>query len=624
MRIESLSTKTATIAIFTMIAAVAIVLSLLAASYFRQSALDAQMNSLSRVIEVATQEMLKKVRNQAFDLGMKLGHSRELVQAFRQAVESGQQNKLAALLDDPFITGFAGFSRINLVKLRVYTLELEFIGESSAGIKDLELKLPLHLQDVISDRDSKDRLKAVDALWLSSKGPLLSAVVPLGGLRPVGYLEVIVDPVFNLPEIGKITQTPVSVYSMAGRQVNATGRPQADDYLPVEYILHTSDGTPAFRIVGLENVQRLNAEMQQTQVITISGFLLLALSTLLFALWLFNRFMLSPLSMMAANMRQMAQGKLDYAVKSKGLSEFSSLAGTFNVMAEQVRLRAFDLERLLDLDDSAIVCFDNDREMVFFNKAATALFGYSNDELNDLDLNDLFVDDVPGRMTAEASTGNAEENRLHTLLLCKHKDGREFKCDSVINALDVMGQKGHAIALNSIIGDEHLLSTQNEQRLEAVEQSLESLLDLARTNPSLIQGMGNISSLVADSSAGGVDKAAIREQAVSVMNLALACWEQELGKSKLDLAEQSKIWPVYIDKSTPTTRTLDKYLSLNNCPKNPRSQRVLDTAEFVLREVGQQDSAVCDSLRQKLNGYRELLSGVKVTDKSNKKTSVAG
>mgnify|MGYP007101512287 FL=1 len=95
------------------------------------------------------------------------------------------------------------------------------------------------------------------------------------------------------------------------------------------------------------------------------------------------------------------------------------------------------------------------------------------------------------------------------------------------------------------------------------------------------------------------------------MNMALACWEHELGKSKLDLAEESGIWPVYIDKSTPTTRTLDKYLSLDNCPKNPRSKRVIDTAEFVLRMIPNENSKPCDQLRSALAAFRQLLSGVK-------------
>ena len=339
MRIESLSTRSVTIAIFSMIAVVAILLSLFAGSYFRQSALNAQMNSLSRVIEVAAQEMLKEVRNHSLDLGMKLSHSKKIVQAARTSAATGQDAELVALLDDPFITGFVGFSHINLVKLRVFSLELEHISESSVGFQGIEARLPRYLHDIISQRDSKDRYKAVDALWLSEKGPLFSVVVPLGGLRSVGYLEVIINPVFNLPDIGKITQTPVSIYAMTGEQINAGAAVHDDEYLPVEYVLHTSDGIPAFRIVGLEDVATLSKEMRQTQVITISAFLALSFCTLLLALWLFNRFMVSPLSIMAVNMREMAKGRLDLAISSKGLSEFHVLADTFNAMADQVRMR---------------------------------------------------------------------------------------------------------------------------------------------------------------------------------------------------------------------------------------------------------------------------------------------
>ena len=64
-------------------------------------------------------------------------------------------------------------------------------------------------------------------------------------------------------------------------------------------------------------------------------------------------------------------------------------------------------------------------------------------------------------------------------------------------------------------------------------------------------------------------------------------------------------------KSTPTTRTLDQYVSLDLCPKNPRSKRVVDTAEFVLRHLPDKDSPACGQLRQALDEFRHLLSGVK-------------
>ena len=179
MRIESLSIKSATIIIFAMIGVIAVILSLLAGSYFRQAALNAQMDSLSRVIEVASQEMLKEVRRHTFDLGMKLGHSKELIHAVKTVEENGRHKQLVELLDDPFVNGFVGFSSIDLEKIRIYNLELDLIAQSSAGTEALDGQLSDYMTELVSKRKHTDRLKAVDAIWISSAGPQFSTLVPL-------------------------------------------------------------------------------------------------------------------------------------------------------------------------------------------------------------------------------------------------------------------------------------------------------------------------------------------------------------------------------------------------------------------------------------------------------------
>ncbi|HAJ91770.1 MAG TPA: hypothetical protein DCO71_03975, partial [Gammaproteobacteria bacterium] len=333
MRIDKISIKTVTVAIFMMVGIVAIVLSLFAGAYFRQAALDAQVSSLSRVIEVASQEVLREVSQQTFDLGMKLGHNKHLLQAFQETGTAAAQKRLVTLLDDPFINGFVGFAKINLVKLRVYSLDLELVVESSAGITGLENHLSDYLAARVIQRTRTERLKAIDALWSSAKGPMYSTLVPVGGLRAVGYLEVIIDPAFNLPEISNITKTPISVFSMAGAHINIDEQNDTDSLLPVEYILLTPAGEPAFRIVGYEDVSQLSKTMEHTQMVTTGGFLLLTLITLLFALWLFSRFLFVPLGQMVQGMKQMAQGKLNLAVNTNGLREFSTLAKSFESMA---------------------------------------------------------------------------------------------------------------------------------------------------------------------------------------------------------------------------------------------------------------------------------------------------
>lgn len=74
-----------------------------------------------------------------------------------------------------------------------------------------------------------------------------------------------------------------------------------------------------------------------------------------------------------------------------------------------------------------------------------------------------------------------------------------------------------------------------------------------------------------------------RETAVEIMNRALRCWKQAAGKSKVDLAEESRIWSAAVDNGgTYRTRTLDRYLSAATLPPNPRFNDVLDTGYFVL------------------------------------------
>lgn len=613
MKIESISIKSSTIAIFGMIGIASIILSLLAGAYFKQAALHAQMNSMSRVIEVATQQMLKQVKYHTFDLGMKLGHSRELISAINAYSKSGNKEKLVELLDDPFINGFVGYANVNLKKMRVYDLEFKLIGKSSTGLENLGDQLSDHIVGIVTNRNNAERLKAIDALWMSPVGPLFSTLVPLGGLRPIGYLEIIVDPVFNLPDIGNITKTPIRIYAMSGAQINRNELDIMDAYLPVEFTLHASDGTPAFRIVGYENVHTLNEEMEQTQKVTISAFLLMSLSTLFFALWLFNKFLFSPVSRMIDDMDQITHGKLELTVSNKGLREFHVLADAFNAMTEQVRMRTNDLQRLLDLDDSPLMCFDHDSDAVYFNKGATSLFGYTNDEIIDLDTADLFSDDIASLMKNAAETDNSNQGNLRTRLNCKHKDGHEFQSDALVNTVNVMGKSGFAIALNTTFRDHHTAVSENDQRLNAVEQTLGSLLSFAKDNPGVMSNFANPGSQnTADT---GIDtrksKSLLREQVVKIMNMALACWEHDLGSTKINLAEESKIWPVYIDKSTPTTRTLDKYLNIDSCPKNPRNQRVIDTAEFVLRKTRKSTSAKREELQDALDAFRLLLAGIK-------------
>ncbi len=82
---------------------------------------------------------------------------------------------------------------------------------------------------------------------------------------------------------------------------------------------------------------------------------------------------------------------------------------------------------------------------------------------------------------------------------------------------------------------------------------------------------------------------------VKTMNNALMIWEKHTRTNRIELADQSKIWTISIDDGTLRTRSLDKYLSIDKIPKNPRWRNVVRTCHFVLS-----DSTLDKSSRKKL------------------------
>ena len=94
----------------------------------------------------------------------------------------------------------------------------------------------------------------------------------------------------------------------------------------------------------------------------------------------------------------------------------------------------------------------------------------------------------------------------------------------------------------------------------------------------------------------------VRQLLVDVMKATLKYWESSAQKTKFELAEESGLWRVYLDRSTLQTRTLDKYLHLETLPKTPRWRTVINTIDFVLDRCNEPSSERHDvkAMRDKL------------------------
>jgi two-component system sensor histidine kinase ChiS len=94
------------------------------------------------------------------------------------------------------------------------------------------------------------------------------------------------------------------------------------------------------------------------------------------------------------------------------------------------------------------------------------------------------------------------------------------------------------------------------------------------------------------------DTASLRPLIVDVMELCVKTWVKITDTNKVEFAEQSHIWKVNIDDGRLRTRSLDKYLSVNTLPKQPRLKNVIKSCHFMLSQ-----NKLIGSERELIEGY---------------------
>lgn len=349
MKLEHLSYKTITVILLVAVVSLSIVHTIVAKLQFRDATFRAQTTSLSRVIEVASDETLKNLRLTTYTIGNSVQQRLVAGTAHRLL----EKEALRSELDDLFIKGFVDARSIDLVKLRVYDLDLRLVTHSEHGLATLPELAPAFLREQALPRQGVERLKALGGLWSSPEGPLYSQLLPIGGLKLLGYLEVVVDPTFNLGAVSEITKLPMRIETLDGKELFTSANLPATDsvhFLPIEYLLRDARQQPLYRITAYENISDFYAELHSTQLRTTVTFVVTTLLVLALVLIILNRFLFHPVSRLISDVQHCIEGDLDTTIDEHGVKEVHLMAHAFNTMSTTIRNNINELQRLSSLD----------------------------------------------------------------------------------------------------------------------------------------------------------------------------------------------------------------------------------------------------------------------------------
>ncbi|MDY7031166.1 MAG: response regulator [Thermodesulfobacteriota bacterium] len=163
-----------------------------------------------------------------------------------------------------------------------------------------------------------------------------------------------------------------------------------------------------------------------------------------------------------------------------------------------------------------------------------------------------------------------------------------------VDELDVAIQKGmEKIGLIRAVRERQEKLEKANEELTKLRHQLEDRLDKAITDRKQAED--------------ALIRVQVREAVVEVMTLSLRCWRQATKKTKIDLAEESRVWTLSLDNGgTYRTRTLDRYLRFATIPTNPRYNDVLDTGYFVLSHCPAH-LQIREKLETKINELEQML-----------------
>jgi GGDEF domain-containing protein len=329
-------------------------LALTTGEIYRYQTLESQRTALKELVQISVSEQLRDLEERARDLGLAL----QSEPRFRHALAGGKRDVLDHQLLNQFRQYFVTANIIKLEKLVVYDTGYRSLGTAKADTivtNNDSPDCPAFI-DRARMRSGAERVHSLAALCLNNDHARYSVLVPVGGLRPVGYLEVVTDPIPVLARIESRLGFPVRIRDTRDRRVygsedwpppNAMG-----NALVAEHVLTTTTGEPVLKIAVMRNVELLQQGLARTRWLVMTLAIATTLLGVVLALYILEKTTLQPLNNLALQLRRVGSNKdhLGEQVEAGGIAEIRELGEDFNQMARELDRLYGSLEHMAFTD----------------------------------------------------------------------------------------------------------------------------------------------------------------------------------------------------------------------------------------------------------------------------------
>lgn len=424
-----MSLRVLIIAVLTLLGVLAASVVVFESLSMRKSFTGAQEKTLSRVIKISSDEILRQTN----DLLAEVASGAQKDKGFKKAAKKLTKNPnsiehkelVTEFLNEQFHQKMVTAGIISLKKIRIYDLKFNMVAESSEGIKGLKQSLPQSILETAKPRKKAERLKIVNAIWMSHEGVLTSLLAPVGGLILSGYIEVVADPVHNLRSLENMMGSPISLIGIDDEvkfQSENWTQVESDTTLAINYDLLDENNRPALHIQMLENLQGMYSDIQQTELLVASVFLAVFGGGVLLSILTLNKFIFTPMKKMVENLSYLAKGDMGVTIsRSDNILEIKRINNGLSEVVENLG------QKLSEISDIGNLLKESSLEL---SSQAQRSVSSANQQNNDISLL------LAATERLVESSESVHENSVSTALTSSDAEEKTDEGQKLINAAE--------------------------------------------------------------------------------------------------------------------------------------------------------------------------------------------
>ncbi|MGD2053228.1 MAG: GGDEF domain-containing protein [Gammaproteobacteria bacterium] len=318
-------------------------------TYYRDIAYDHYQRSLQNLATLKIEEIVEDLKTDAADLARAVEQEPE----FYRYLTGNQQRELAALLDNQFRQYFVTAGIIDLIALYVLDVNFDLISESSEGIETphpAQIICP-QLAQSAAQRVGAERLQLITSTCDHRQRPMFALISPAGGLKLIGYVQVVADLASSLQQLEAALGMPIKIQLQNGEvsyqseewmQMISDG-----NRLPVVYKLGTSNNEDSVRIFFLADMTGFNQRVLSHRNWVMALATITLSLTVILILYLLQSSTITPLSRIHRILHLLNQKDIDREGDNRVL--FAQLLD--NIITLQKNWKQRFAVMILDLDN---------------------------------------------------------------------------------------------------------------------------------------------------------------------------------------------------------------------------------------------------------------------------------